>query len=65
MGYDDFDDDEYSDYDDMGDIFILDEMDREDEQMNRISSRGNGCLSVMILFIAIPTTLVYFMTKLL
>ena len=60
MEYDDIDDDDkYSDYDDMGDLFILDEMDREDERMNR----GGGCLSVLLLMTALPFSLIYLTAK--
>ncbi len=56
MGNDDFDDD----YDDIGTLFILDEMDREDERMNR---GGAGCLSVMIMIFVIPLAVIHLFTK--
>ncbi len=59
MGTDDFDDD----YDDIGTLFILDEMDREDERMNRGGSAGTGCISVLLLIIAIPPSLMYLILK--
>ena len=53
MGYDESDDEEYSDYDEMGNLFILDEMDRKDEQMNGEGGCGTGYLSMVILAIGL------------
>ena len=66
MEYDDLDDDDkYSDYDDMGDLFILDEMDREDERIDRGCGYRSGCLSAVLLLIAIPVLGIYIHTKML
>lgn len=56
--YNDFDDD----YDDIGTLFILDEMDREDERMNY--GGGMGCLSVLLLIISFPVILIYLVNRL-
>ena len=61
MMNDDFD---LGEDDDISMMLIMDEMDTEDEFMNR-GSCGRGCLSVMIVMIVVPVSLIYLFMRIL
>ena len=61
MGYDDFD----SGDDDLSEMFIMDEMDAEDRRMDAEGYHGDGCLTSILLFTAIPIALILGFIKLL
>ena len=61
MMNDDFD---LGEEDDISMMLIMDEMDAEDEFMNRGSCR-RGCLSAMIIMIVIPVPLIYLFMRIL
>lgn len=54
MGYDDFD----SGDDDLSVMLTMDEMDAEDRRMDEQGYQGGGCLTSILMFIAIPVALI-------
>ena len=60
MGYDDFD----SGDDDLSVMLTMDEMDAEDRRMDEQGYQG-GCLTSILMFIAIPVALILGFNKLL